>query len=326
MAAGPRPPATTTTTDWRTLTPPQIHTTPTHTSTEKRKSAGLPTSASTASLASAGTATTGVAAPVPVPAPAPAAPAAPQLKLKLKLPAGLGGGGEDGGAGGGGGGTAAVGTKRLRIVGAAGGGGGGGGGEEEQERKRLAVSKDDDGSVGGGGGKSAGEEDWDAGGLRVFLPDVAEWCIDYSADGQALLWVVTSAGAWYRISGTQQLGFLKPHPIYARMHQSASRKFRACAATARQLLAIYPTNPQADYATVLAAVEAASGGRVGEGALLEMADFVAGQMAGLKGPLPALGAPPAPEIKYDHCAFVEGLKQRARQQVRTRMRIDGRCD
>ncbi len=164
------------------------------------------------------------------------------------------------------------------------------------------------------------EEDWDGAGLRVFLPDIAEWCIDYSADGQALLWVVTAAGAWYRIAGTQHLGFLRPHPLYARMHQSASRKFRGCAAAARQLLAIYPTSPQADYATVLQAIEGASGGRIGEAVLLEMADFVAGQMAGLKGPPPVPqlpGAPaPAPEIKYDHCSFVEGLKQRARQQVR----------
>lgn len=137
-------------------------------------------------------------------------------------------------------------------------------------------------------------------GLRVFLPEIKEWCIDYSVDGHALLWVVTTSGAWYKIASTQA-GFLKPHPIYARMHQSASRKFKACAATARQLLAIYPSNPQADYGTVLQAIEAASSGRIGEGTLLEMADFVAAQMA---------------DIKYDHCSLVEGLKQRARQQVR----------
>lgn len=181
------------------------------------------------------------------------------------------------------------------------------------------------GECGAGGGEEegasisgrAGEEDWDAVGLRVFLPEVTEWCIDYSVDGHALLWVVSSSGAWYRVAGTHQLGFVKPHPLYAKMNQSASRKFRACAATARQLLAIYPTNPQAEYATVLGAIEAASGGRVAEASLLEMADFVAAQMAGLKGPLPPLGLPGAAvaEVKYDHCPFVEGLKQRARQQV-----------
>lgn len=95
------------------------------------------------------------------------------------------------------------------------------------------------------------------------------------------------------------------------MYQSATRKFKACALTARQLITVYRQNPSADYATVLKTIETASGGKISEQVLLEMAEFVATQMGGLQGD-PLLGDT---ITKYDQSSFVAELKHRARTLV-----------
>jgi hypothetical protein len=75
-----------------------------------------------------------------------------------------------------------------------------------------------------------------------MLPEVQEWCIDYS-DGLAVLWLVTPR-AWYRIGGSEY-GYLRPHPLYAPIFDTASVKFRACAIACKQLLAAHRRDPHA---------------------------------------------------------------------------------
>ena len=115
--------------------------------------------------------------------------------------------------------------------------------------------------------------------LRVHLPHITDWCIDYQPD-LPTLWVI-SDGAWYCIGGIRTV---HPSTRYAKHFWPAFFKFQACITVARVLMDLLPVNPDVAYRVVVREVEARSKRGcfpISEAYLVAKADFIAEQVAQL---------------------------------------------
>lgn len=82
---------------------------------------------------------------------------------------------------------------------------------------------------------------------RVWLPEITDWCLDFS-EGDPTLWVVTPV-AWYKIAGP--LSGLLPHQVYRETFQHVRMLFEACYLVAYVLKEWLPINKKVSYRATL---------------------------------------------------------------------------
>lgn len=93
---------------------------------------------------------------------------------------------------------------------------------------------------------------------RVWLPEITDWCLDFS-EGDPTLWVVTPL-AWYKIAGP--LSGLLPHASYRDTFQHVRLLFESCYLVAYVLKEWLPINKKVSYrATLQQVVELSLKGR-----------------------------------------------------------------
>lgn len=83
--------------------------------------------------------------------------------------------------------------------------------------------------------------------LRVWLPEITDWCLDYS-EGDPTLWVITPH-AWYKIAGP--LSGLLPHPYYRGTFKHVRMLFEASYLVAYVLKEWLPINKKVAYRATL---------------------------------------------------------------------------
>lgn len=83
--------------------------------------------------------------------------------------------------------------------------------------------------------------------LRVWLPDITDWCLDYT-DGDPTLWVIT-CHAWYKIAGP--LSGMLPHPSYRQTFEHVGKLLEASYLVAYVLKEWLPINPKVAYRSTL---------------------------------------------------------------------------
>ncbi|TMW68693.1 hypothetical protein Poli38472_006161 [Pythium oligandrum] len=83
--------------------------------------------------------------------------------------------------------------------------------------------------------------------LRVWLPEITDWCLDYS-EGDPTLWVITPH-AWYKIAGP--LSGVLPHPSYRTKFQHVRKLFEASYLVAYVLKEWLPINKKVSYRATL---------------------------------------------------------------------------
>ncbi|DBA00739.1 TPA: hypothetical protein N0F65_001210 [Lagenidium giganteum] len=116
--------------------------------------------------------------------------------------------------------------------------------------------------------------------LRVWLPEITDWCLDYS-EGDPTLWVITPY-AWYKIAGP--LAGLLPHPSYRSVFKHVRSLFEASYLVAYVLKEWLPINKKVSYrATLQQVVELSLKGRypVSAWLLMENCQFIRNQIADL---------------------------------------------
>ncbi|KAF0683469.1 Aste57867_24503 [Aphanomyces stellatus] len=82
---------------------------------------------------------------------------------------------------------------------------------------------------------------------RVWLPEITDWCLDYS-DGDPTLWVITK-NAWYKIAGP--ISGMLPHWSYRSQFTKPRLMFEACFHIAFVLREWLPKNPGLAYRSTL---------------------------------------------------------------------------
>jgi hypothetical protein len=82
---------------------------------------------------------------------------------------------------------------------------------------------------------------------RVWLPEITDWCLDYS-DGDPTLWVIT-CHAWYKIAGP--MSGLLPHPSYRKEFEHTRTLFEASYRAAYVLNEWLPVNKKVSYRSCL---------------------------------------------------------------------------
>jgi hypothetical protein len=83
--------------------------------------------------------------------------------------------------------------------------------------------------------------------MRVWLPEITDWCLDFS-EGDPTLWVVTPL-AWYKIAGP--LSGLLPHNSYRETFQHVRMLFEASYLVAYVLKEWLPINKKVSYRATL---------------------------------------------------------------------------
>ena len=83
--------------------------------------------------------------------------------------------------------------------------------------------------------------------LRVWLPEITDWCLDYS-DGDPTLWVITPH-AWYKVAGP--LSGLLPHAHYRKTFTHVRMLFESSYLVAYVLKEWLPLNKKVAYRATL---------------------------------------------------------------------------
>lgn len=83
--------------------------------------------------------------------------------------------------------------------------------------------------------------------MRVWLPEITDWCLDYS-EGDPTLWVITP-DAWYKIAGP--LSGLLPHPYYRKTFKHVRMLFESSYLVAYVLKEWLPINKKVSYRATL---------------------------------------------------------------------------
>lgn len=83
--------------------------------------------------------------------------------------------------------------------------------------------------------------------MRVWLPEITDWCLDYS-EGDPTLWVITPH-AWYKIAGP--LSGLLPHVYYRKTFKHVCMLFESSYLVAYVLKEWLPINKKVSYRATL---------------------------------------------------------------------------
>lgn len=83
--------------------------------------------------------------------------------------------------------------------------------------------------------------------MRVWLPEITDWCLDYS-EGDPTLWVITPR-AWYKIAGP--LSGLLPHAYYRKTFKHVRMLFESSYLVAYVLKEWLPINKKVSYRATL---------------------------------------------------------------------------
>lgn len=93
--------------------------------------------------------------------------------------------------------------------------------------------------------------------MRVFLPRILDWCLDYSTIDPTL-WLITEKG-WYKIAGP--ISGMLPHWSYRSTFEHVRRLFEACYRAAHVLTEWLPVNKVSYQRTLNQIVDQSSMGR-----------------------------------------------------------------
>jgi DNA-directed RNA polymerase subunit RPC12/RpoP len=145
--------------------------------------------------------------------------------------------------------------------------------------------------------------------ISVVINGIDDWCIDYSY-GNPSLWLVSSAGIWYRVASIlSPNGFRgSPSADYFSFYKSAWEKYVCSSHVIMCLLDFIPTNPKLTLQVVVDEVTDRSKSMISEVVVLQNYEFLIEQIS-------ALDKPESWSIKFEfsNCTFVQQLKKEGLQ-------------